>query len=203
MRRCRAALILTAIDRPLRPVATARPSARAWLALTAGAIGLAWLPAIAADASSATVRDIEQLYRAGDTALAMERIDGAIALHPADPALRFLRAVMLGESHRDREAAEDYRALTRDFPELPEPFNNLAVLHAARGDVDGARTLLEEALRRDPDYPTAQQNLGDVLVRQAGRAYEAATHVPRPSTTLERKLRLVRSLDPGAAPPAR
>lgn len=168
--------------------------------LGAGAFALAWLPAVAADASSPTVREIERLYRAGDTTLAMQRIDRAIAANPADPALLFLRAVMLEQSHRDREAAEGYLALTRDFPELPEPFNNLAVLHAARGDIDGARALLEEALRRDPDYPTAQQNLGDVLVRQAGRAYEDAARVPRPSTTLERKLQLMRALEAASSP---
>lgn len=167
------------------------------------AFGLAWLPALAADASQATVREIERLYRAGDAALAMQRVDRAIAAHPADPALLFLRAVMLEQSHRDREATEGYLALTRDFPELAEPFNNLAVLHAARGDIDGARTLLEEALRRDPDYPTAQQNLGDVLVRQAERAYDAAAQIPRPSTTLERKLQLLRSFEAAPFPAAR
>ncbi len=176
---------------------------RAWALVAAGALGLALLPAFAAGASTATLHEIERLYRAGDTALAMQRVERAIAAHPDDPAYRFLRTVMLDESHHDQAAIDGYLALTRDFPELPEPFNNLAVLHAARGDIDGARTLLEEALRRNPDYAIAQQNLGDVLVRQAEVAYEAAARVPRPSSALERKLRIVRSLEAAPAPAAR
>jgi Flp pilus assembly protein TadD len=76
---------------------------------------------------------------------------------------------------------------------LPEPYNNLAVLQAAAGQVDSARALLETALRLDPGYRTAHQNLGDVYVRLAQRAYEAAAG-PRPEPGLQNKLRLAREL---------
>ena len=170
-------------------------------ALRAGALGLACLPVLAADAPS--VREIERLYRGGDTSLAMQGVDRAIAERPADPALRFLRGVMLSETHREAEAIDVFVALTREFPDLAEPYNNLAVLLAGRGDLDGARALLEDALRRDPAYATAQENLGDVLVRLARRAYEAAASAPRPALSLQRKLQLVRTLDAPAPTAAR
>jgi Flp pilus assembly protein TadD len=166
-------------------------------AVRAGALGLACLPVLAADAPSA--REIERLYRAGETTQAMQGIDRAIAERPANPTLRFLRGVMLSESHRDAEAAEAFVALTRDFPDMPEPYNNLAVLLAGQGDLDGARALLEDALRRDPGYATAQENLGDVLVRLAQRSYEAAASAPRPAASLLRKLQIVRTLDTAPA----
>jgi Flp pilus assembly protein TadD len=180
----------------------------AWHRLAPGLLvtalfGLTGIPAHAADAVPATARDIERLYRGGDTALAMQRVDAALAANPGDPALRFLRGVMLSDARREAEAIEVFSALTRDFPEMPEPYNNLAVLRAARGDLDGARALLEDALRRDPAYATAQENLGDVLVRQAQRAYEAAASAPHAPATLQRKLALVRALDSTASTTAR
>ena len=39
-----------------------------------------------------------------------------------------------------------FEQLTEDFPELPEPYNNLAVLYAADGQLDRARAALELAL---------------------------------------------------------
>jgi Flp pilus assembly protein TadD len=83
--------------------------------------------------------------------------------------------------------------MIESFPDLPEPYNNLAVLQAAAGQLDRARALLEIALRMDPSYRTAHENLGDVFVRLAQRAYEAASG-PRSEAALQTKLRLTREL---------
>jgi Flp pilus assembly protein TadD len=85
--------------------------------------------------------------------------------------------------------------MTQDFPEMPEPYNNLAVLEAAAGRLDQARSLLDTALRHDPAYRTAHENLGDVLMRLAQRAYEAASGGGRNEPGLQRKLRLVRDFN--------
>jgi tetratricopeptide (TPR) repeat protein len=108
--------------------------------------------------------------------------------------MRFLRAVVLSESKRTAEAIDALTRMTEDFPELPEPYNNLAVLQAAQGQVDRARELLETALRHDPTYLTAHENLGDIHVRLALRAYERAAPGGRADATLQRKLRLTRDL---------
>jgi tetratricopeptide (TPR) repeat protein len=39
-----------------------------------------------------------------------------------------------------------FTKLTDDYPELPEPYNNLAVLYAAAGQYDKARAALEMAI---------------------------------------------------------
>lgn len=113
--------------------------------------------------------------------------------------MRFLRAVMLSDAMRTGEARAEYERLTQDFPELPEPFNNLAVIVAAQGRLDRARELLELALRNDPHYIAAQANLGDVLIRLAVRSYEAAANAARDDDLLQRKLRLARELASGAS----
>lgn len=139
------------------------------------------------------LREVERLFRGGDTALAMQRADKAIADKPRDASMRFLRAVMLTELQRTTEAIDALNKLIEDFPDLPEPYNNLAVLLAAQGRIDNARELLETALRHDPNYAVAHENLGDVFVRLALRAFERAS-ATRNDEALQRKLRLTREL---------
>jgi Flp pilus assembly protein TadD len=141
-------------------------------------------------------REVEKLFRGGDAALAMQRADKAIAERPRDASMRFLRAVMLTEQQRTTEAIDALNKLIEDFPDLPEPYNNLAVLLAAQGRIDSARELLETALRHDPAYAVAHENLGDVFVRLALRAFERASS-NRSDESLQRKLRLTRELAAG------
>jgi Flp pilus assembly protein TadD len=141
-------------------------------------------------------REVEKLFRGGDAALAMQRADKAIAERPRDASMRFLRAVMLTELQRTSEAMDALSKLIEDFPDLPEPYNNLAVLLAAQGRIDAARDLLETALRHDPAYAVAHENLGDVFVRLALRAFERASST-RSDENLQRKLRLARELAAG------
>jgi Flp pilus assembly protein TadD len=163
-------------------------------AAAALAAALCTAVALAAGEPPDVSREIERIFRAGDRSLAFQRVDQAIAAQPDNARLRFLRGVMLSETQREPEAIAVFERLTQDYPDLPEPYNNLAVLHAARGQLDSARELLETALRNDPAYLAARENLGDVFVRLALRAYEAASSGPRTDAALQRKLRLVREL---------
>jgi Flp pilus assembly protein TadD len=137
---------------------------------------------------------IERQYRSGQVQQAMQAVERAIAQKPDDAGLRFLQAVMVAETKSEADAMPLYERLTQDFPDLPEPYNNLAVLHAAQGRWDKARELLEVALRNDPGYLTAHRNLGDVHVRLALREYEAAAGGRPTDDALARRLKLAREL---------
>lgn len=140
-----------------------------------------------------TRQAIERLIGDGQAEAARQRAEDALRAKPDDPGLRFLLGVALSDARRETEAKAVYQRLIEEYPELPEPYNNLAALYAAQGEWDGARTLLETALRNDPKYLTAQRNLGDVYVRLALRAYEAAGSAAG-DDALERRLRLAREL---------
>jgi Flp pilus assembly protein TadD len=90
-------------------------------------IGLIACPATRADELS----DVQRLHYAGQTAAAMQRADQFLTTTPKDPQMRFLKGVMLSDSKRDSEAIVQFQKLTEDYPDLAEPYNNLATLYAA------------------------------------------------------------------------
>ena len=162
------------------------------------ALGLA-LATAAARADDYT--DVQALQKSGQTGEALARADRHIAARPNDPQMRFVKAGVLSAAGRADEAEALLVQLTRDYPELPEPWNNLAVLHAGRGQLDKAEQALEAALRVNPAYATALENLGDVRLRQASEAYQRARQLdPTSATRLTPRIDSLRGLlGPGAA----
>ena len=145
--------------------------------------------------------DVNQLLRQGKPADALAKADVYIAGKPRDPQMRFLRGVILNEQGRQADAIAAFTQLTQDFPELPEPYNNLAALYAAQSRFDQARDALETALKLNPNYATAHENLGDVYARLAGQSYTRAQQLEPANASVAPKLALVRQLF--AAAPAR
>ncbi|QPF73306.1 tetratricopeptide repeat protein [Roseateles sp. DAIF2] len=161
----------------------------------------------AALAGPAVAKDLDQaqaLWLQGKRSQALEAVRQGLADNPNDARLRFAQAVMQMELGRTAEAEAGLVALTQDFPDLADPFNNLAVLYAARGALDPAREALEQAVRLQPDHVQAQENLGDVLLRLAARAYGQALRLSSGDTTaLQLKLRHTEALIARAAPAKR
>jgi tetratricopeptide (TPR) repeat protein len=145
--------------------------------------------------------------RGGDLPAAATAIDRYLAAKPADERARFLKGVVLSEQGRTNEAFAVFFALTQDHPELAEPYNNIAVIYASRGEYERARDALESAIRANPDYAVAYATLGDVYARLAARAYEKALGLDAGDRTLRAKLAAARELPttpprPTASPPA-
>jgi len=150
------------------------------------------------------LQDIEKLFRAGDIEQALRRADTAIAAQPRAAQIRFLKGVMLSDLKREAEATQTFVALTEDFPELPDPYNNLAVLYAAQGQLSNALNALHSALRSDPTHRAARENLGDVYLALAAQAWAAAQAKSQgDDAELRRKLRLAREIQALPPDPAR
>jgi ketosteroid isomerase-like protein len=84
--------------------------------------------------------------------------------------------------------------VTERFPNLPEPYNNLAVLYADQGQFDKARKALETAIKTHPSYATAHENLGDIYARMASEAYDKALQLDTGNTRAQGKLSLIKDL---------
>ena len=138
--------------------------------------------------------DVNQLLRSGRTAEALTKADQYLAGKPKDPQMRFLKGVILTEAGRTNEAITTFTRLTEDYPELPEPYNNLAVLYAGQAQFDKARAALEMAIRTNPSYATAHENLGDVYAKLASQAYSRALQLDANNTAVQPKLALIRDL---------
>ncbi len=161
---------------------------RFFAALIAGAM-LASSPALAAG-----IEEIRLQFQQGDLVGALESADRYLARNPRDAQVRFIKGLILADQDRPDEAIEIFGALTEDYPELPEPYNNLAVIHAAHGRYQTALYSLEMAIRAHPGYATAYENLGDIRARMASEAYETALALDSGNATAQAKLKLMRTL---------
>ncbi len=123
---------------------------------------------------AAALDDAQGLWAAGKREQAIKLAEDALKATPDDPRLRFALGTMLMEHQQLERARVIFMSLTEEFPDLADPYNNLAVIHAARGEYEPARQSLMRALELQPDHSQAQENLGDVLMRLAQQSYERA-----------------------------
>ena len=137
---------------------------------------------------------VTQLMRAGKLGEAQTLADQYLANKPRDPQMRFLKGVIQRDSGKTAEAINTFTKLTEDYPELPEPYNNLAVLYASQNQYDKARVALEMAIRTNPSYATAHENLGDVYAKLAGQAYNKALQLDGNNSAVTPKFALIREL---------
>jgi len=137
-----------------------------------------------------------RLFKEGKRPEALERINTYLTQHPKDARARFLKGVILAEQNKNTDAIAVFTELTEDYPELPEPYNNLAVLYATQGDYEKARKALEMAIRTHPSYAVAHENLGDIYATLASQAYDKALQLDSNNATARKKLALIKELVP-------
>jgi tetratricopeptide (TPR) repeat protein len=152
-------------------------------------------------AYAAALKEARALVAQQEYALALNRLDALALERPREPQARFLKATILADQGKDDEAIAVLIALTGDFPELPEPHNNLAVLYGKKGQYEMARRELESAVATAPDYAIGHENLGDVYVRLAATQYEQSGELDKRSKTAPLKLKLVRETLALSLPP--
>src|SRR5712664_2642748 len=148
----------------------------------------------ASPARADELQDIDRLLKQGQHAQALERVNQYLVQTPRDAKGRFFKGLILAEQNKVAEAIEVFTALARDYPELPEPYNNLAVLYATQGQYEKARQQLEMSIRTHPSYATAYENLGDVYTKLASQAYDKALQFDSSNSAAKNKLSLIRDL---------
>jgi tetratricopeptide (TPR) repeat protein len=176
-----------------------RLNASRLLASAISAAFLALAPAVHAD----TLQDISKQIKQGQHAQALEQVDKYLAGKPKDAQGRFLKGIVLTEMNKPTEAIAIFTKLTEDYPELPEPYNNLAVIYAQQKQYDKAKQALEMAIRTHPSYATAHENLGDIYARLASQAYDKALQIDSSNSSAQNKLALIRDLMSTASRPGK
>ena len=168
-------------------------------------IALALIPlALAAQVYAGDVEDIQQLLKTKQYNSVLERSDAYLVKNPKDAQVLFVRALALVELGRNDDAIKAFTTLSEAYPQLPEPYNNLAVLYAQQNQLDKARTALMMAIQTNPSYAIAHENLGDLYARLASQAYDKALQIEGGNNqNVQTKLTLVRELfsnNPNMAP---
>ena len=145
-------------------------------------------------ARSDILPEIQLLVKQGQFPQALAKADAYLSAHPKEAAVRFLKGVILTEMERPTDAIAVFSKLTEDFPALPEPYNNLAVLYAQQKQYDKARVALEMAIKTHPSYSVAHENLGDIYARLASQSYDRALQRDSSHTVAPSQLALIRDL---------
>lgn len=167
---------------------------RGWTAVSVGGWALL-MTASVVQAASPGVDEAQALMAQGQYEQALERLDRQISSAPQDAEARFTRGLVLVRLNRNDDAAKTFTELTRDYPQLPEPYNNLAVIYAQQGEYDKARDALEAALATHPSYPVAHENLGDIYAALSAAAYTRALSLDQNNSAVRAKLNLINQLD--------
>ncbi|WP_312567124.1 tetratricopeptide repeat protein [Comamonas sp.] len=152
-----------------------------------------------ASAQPASTTEVSKLLEQGKLSEAAQRAQSHLKQNANDVQMRFLQGVIAAEQRKYDQAIQVFTALTQDYPGLPEPYNNLAVLYAAKGEERKAAQVLEQAIRTNPSYATAHENLGDLYARMASDAYAKALQLDGNRKAIQPKLSLIKQIFPAAA----
>lgn len=150
--------------------------------LAAGLLGA--LPGVS---HASAFDDAQALIQQGKLDAALRKLDSHLRRNRQDAQARFIRGVVLAELGRVEEGVSAFATLVRDFPDMAEPYNNLAVLYARQGRFEDARRVLEAAIALQPQSAAAQENLGDVYAALAQSAYARALALDPAGGSAQRK----------------
>ncbi len=160
----------------------------------AGALLLAGLAARADD-----IQDANKLFKQKQYDQALDKVEAVLASKPKDVQARFLKGVILIEKGKTDDAIVLFQALTEDAPDRPEPYNNLGLLYALQGQYEKAKNSVEMAIRIQPTYALAHENLGEIYAKMASKEYERALQLDPNNASLQAKLAVTRQLFPKSA----
>lgn len=152
------------------------------------ALAVAALLAAGGAAQADDYSDVAKLVRDGKTADAIAKADKYLVSNQRDPQMRFLKGTAQAAAGQSEEAIATFTLLTEEYPELPEPYNNLAVIYASQNRLDQARNALEMAVRNNPNYAVAHENLGDIYTRLAQQSYTRSLQLNGNNAALKLKL---------------
>lgn len=167
---------------------------RNWFAAFRLILALAAFAAAFTPAAADELSDVSKAMQTGQYAEAMQKADAFLAQHPKDAHMRFMKGLIFAEQNKTTDAINVFTKLTEDYPDLPEPYNNLAVLFASNNQYDKARAALEMAIRTNPSYSTAHENLGDIYAKMASQAYDKALQLDSGNSGAKLKLNLIHNL---------
>lgn len=121
-----------------------------------------------------SLEELQLLVEQKKYSTAIQSAEKLLAHQGQHPRVMFLTAYAYQMNRQIDKAESLYRQLISEYPNLPEPRNNLAMIYQDRGDYDAASKLLVEAIETHNSYATAYRNLSRIYKGIASEAYRRA-----------------------------
>ncbi len=137
---------------------------------------------------------IDRLIVQKDWKNALNQVEEGLKVNPKSAQLKFKRAVIYeraGQTTRAKALLEDFIA---SYPEIVEPYNNLAAIYASEGNINRALSLLNQAVTINPGFALGHENLGDLYLQKAISHYKNAVRAQPANNRMNRKLKAAESL---------
>lgn len=133
----------------------------------------------------------ESLATNGSPELALRQLDARLASAPDDRKAAYLKGLILMQMRKSEEAERWFRMMQSNFPDMPQPYNALAVIYDGRGDLAAARQILQDLLTLHPDQHGARVNLGNIYLKLARSEFEKALKEKPDDAMIRRKLEAI------------
>lgn len=135
-------------------------------------------PQVISDATDLqSLQQANRYLRNGQYQDALTAVDQVLATDEDNMDAQLLRAILLAKTGRSAQAETLLNELREQYPDRPEPLNNLAVMYAEAGDNSRAIQTLQSAFKTHPSYAQVYQNLSDMYAVLAAEAYNKALGV--------------------------
>jgi len=89
---------------------------------------MSWMAMVSCIALADVYTEVNEKISASQWTAAQTLIDRQLQKQPADPQIRLMQSQMQTAQGQTAQAIETLQGLTQEFPEVREPYNNLAVL---------------------------------------------------------------------------
>jgi len=142
--------------------------------------------AMAAADTAADLSVIRTYIDQGQATQAVEALEKRTKETASDYQAWFLLGIAYTNLKKFDKAIQAFHKVSELQPDLAEPHNNLAVIHNEQGNYKAAVQELETSLQKSPDYPVAEENLGDLYTKLALQHYRKALD-KKPSPSLQKR----------------
>lgn len=140
------------------------------------------------------VKQIQGLIAEAKFDQALTETKAILAKDPDNVQALFMKGLIHTRTNQLKDAEETFLFLSNNNPDLPEPYNNLAVIYASQGEFEKAREALQKAINTHPSYATAHENIGDIYAKMASQAYNQALELDNSNIAAREKLSLINEL---------
>jgi len=139
-------------------------------------------------------KDVQRLLQEDAYDRALVVLNKQLSNSPRNAEVLFLKGVTLAKMARFNDAELVFSGLIEKHPELPEPYNNLAVIYAERGNFQEAEKVLGKAISKHRNYTALHDNLNKLYSKIATKVYDNVLMLVSKSYESQIKLALIDEL---------